>query len=1067
MVTERTVLVRLRANADPFIREMHKARSSVRGLRDDIDTSNKRSAWLVQGLAAIGPAAVTAGAAAIPVLVGLATQATIGAAAVGTMVLAFQGVGDALKAVNEYQLDPTTKNLAKMHDALAVLGPDGAHFVKVLDEVGEKLNVLKLDSRAEMFPGMEAGLDALLTRLPDLRRVVSEISSGIGQLASDAGTSIAGPGFDDFFTWLESEAQPILVETGKTIGNFFKGFAELMISFTPLTRDFSKGFLEMSRGFASWAAGLDETQGFQSFIGYVNENGPKVLDLLGSLGNALVEIAKAAAPVGEIMVPILTGIANALSLVADTPAGSFLILGAAITALYGRMMALAGGGFFRLMTGSLVSSTKAAKTAIPTMRQFGNAMLYAAHSQKALAIGLNSQSMVAQAASKRAIEARAAVTAFGKAVVPVAASVGVLAFAMSPLPQKLGLTNTAMGAMVGLIAGPWGAAVGAGVGFMLDLTKSVTDMGTAVAAADQAMQSMDPTQLQTSLRGLKDSLDDEINLFEKIFGQSDRRLDKTNFQIRYIEESLKALDNQARSNVVRKRMEADAEATVKAGDAFRDLSKDFEKPEKSLRQLMKTMREWGEASREQSRNIREALKNGVDPRALNQIIEDLGPAAGLALKQLADGGKAAARDVNESWRFMNRGAKTFEGSLDDVKDAIRELPFKPEIDVDDKKFRRKVREALDQLNILDQAKVNPYASMNTKAALKAARDLDKKMRETEKNGPKPKAELTGEEIFNQQLALLTRPRTVSVTVAVRRGASAAVDSVANSIAKATGRAHGGFTGPGGKYEPAGIVHRGEVVIPQERVRRDKPFLMSRYGDLPGMNQLRGMATGGLAGADTPRVIATGAPVVGARETREAAQALKGLAREAKQSSKHMKSMRVELAKLRNRRESLLGQRSDLMGSVSSGLRSDLWDGGEWGEGSDPLSILRGDIRNAKAFRAGAIQLRRKGLTGAALAEILRDGDLGRVQQMASMSRRQLAEYRELYGAREAAIRGGARAGGNLTYGPALDQINRRIAGLQRAVERNGKRNSDEHDKDRRQQRGAQDRAGRRRNRGVV
>ena len=34
-----------------------------------------------------------------------------------------------------------------------------------------------------------------------------------------------------------------------------------------------------------------------------------------------------------------------------------------------------------------------------------------------------------------------------------------------------------------------------------------------------------------------------------------------------------------------------------------------------------------------------------------------------------------------------------------------------------------------------------------------------------------------------------------------------------------GFAEGGFTGPGGKFEPAGIVHRGEYVMPQETVNR--------------------------------------------------------------------------------------------------------------------------------------------------------------------------------------------------------------------------------------------------------
>ena len=36
--------------------------------------------------------------------------------------------------------------------------------------------------------------------------------------------------------------------------------------------------------------------------------------------------------------------------------------------------------------------------------------------------------------------------------------------------------------------------------------------------------------------------------------------------------------------------------------------------------------------------------------------------------------------------------------------------------------------------------------------------------------------------------------------------------------KPPGFAEGGYTGPGGKYEPAGVVHRGEYVLPQEVVR---------------------------------------------------------------------------------------------------------------------------------------------------------------------------------------------------------------------------------------------------------
>lgn len=34
-----------------------------------------------------------------------------------------------------------------------------------------------------------------------------------------------------------------------------------------------------------------------------------------------------------------------------------------------------------------------------------------------------------------------------------------------------------------------------------------------------------------------------------------------------------------------------------------------------------------------------------------------------------------------------------------------------------------------------------------------------------------------------------------------------------------GFSEGGVTGPGGKYQPAGIVHRGEFVMPSESVQR--------------------------------------------------------------------------------------------------------------------------------------------------------------------------------------------------------------------------------------------------------
>jgi phage-related minor tail protein len=58
-------------------------------------------------------------------------------------------------------------------------------------------------------------------------------------------------------------------------------------------------------------------------------------------------------------------------------------------------------------------------------------------------------------------------------------------------------------------------------------------------------------------------------------------------------------------------------------------------------------------------------------------------------------------------------------------------------------------------------------------------------------------------------------------------------------------ADGGYTGDGGKYEPAGLVHRGEYVVNATATRALGKGLLDR---------LNGFADGGLVGNSTPAVL---------------------------------------------------------------------------------------------------------------------------------------------------------------------------------------------------------------------
>jgi len=62
-----------------------------------------------------------------------------------------------------------------------------------------------------------------------------------------------------------------------------------------------------------------------------------------------------------------------------------------------------------------------------------------------------------------------------------------------------------------------------------------------------------------------------------------------------------------------------------------------------------------------------------------------------------------------------------------------------------------------------------------------------------------------------------KAKMVASIVAAKVAAGVNVALIAKQVVSG-GFAEGGYTGPGGKYEPAGVVHKGEYVLPQEVVR---------------------------------------------------------------------------------------------------------------------------------------------------------------------------------------------------------------------------------------------------------
>lgn len=309
-----------------------------RNLNREIDRTSGRLRLLVDAAVLLGPALVPIGAVAVPAVTALATQFGAAALGVGAAVVAFQGVGDTLKAVNDAAIEPSAENLDKARMAMAQLSPEARDLVRQLQDMRPAFEGLRNAAAAGLFPGLSSALDDLDAVLPNVERILFRIGDAAGGLGEDLGEALTSPRGQEFLSFIETEMPRALTELGHTVGNFAAGMGELWMAFTPLNRDVTGWLLEASRGFDDWAQGLSQTEGFQDFVAYIRTNGPRVGEALAGIGNALVQIVQAAAPLGGPTLIALEAVADLVATIAGSPAGPPLIALATGLTLVSRAM---------------------------------------------------------------------------------------------------------------------------------------------------------------------------------------------------------------------------------------------------------------------------------------------------------------------------------------------------------------------------------------------------------------------------------------------------------------------------------------------------------------------------------------------------------------------------------------------------------------------------------------------------------------------------------------------------------------------------------------------------------
>lgn len=716
----------------------------------DLDTFTGRLGFAAQAAAALGPALAPLGTVAVAGVAGLANQMGFAAVAAGTAVLAFQGVGTALEAVNKAALEPTAENLEAARTAMRNLSPVARELVGELQSLRPVIDELRDAGAGAMFPGLISGLQSLEQVAPQVERVITSVSSALGDLFAAAGEDLASGRWDDFFDMLANEARPTLSDLGSAVGSVVHGLSEMWEAFAPLNRDFGSWLADAARGFDRWAQGLSQTEGFREFAAYLQQNAPKVADAAGAIANALVQLVEAAAPLGGPVLDAVTGIAKAIAAIADSPLGTPLIgLAAALSTLNLASRALSGG------LDMLGPSASRANASLGRL--------------SGRAVGV--------------LAVAAAVTALGNEIANLSGAKLELSDIERDLEGiALGQTNDT-------------------------LTRTAEDL----RILDDTLAS----------NGIREGVNELITGFGYL---GNTAMDNVHENIENVDQALAQMVEAGHADKAAELIErfATAQLGLPAGwsvgeDAINSVTEHFDAYSQALRNtegaadgaaganngLTSSLRRSASAALaafDAQTAYRQALKDATAQANRNDAGIRGSSRAALANREALSG--LASAWNNQSNAVKNNTARFQEARSTFIKTAVAMgVP------------KERARELAAALLDIPEKRETKVSTPGADQAISSANALED--------------------------AVNRIPGYKQVVIDVKR-AGAALDF---------GWDTGGYTGAGGKFEPAGIVHRGEIVLPQEVVRRDASMLRSRYGFLPGMDDLPGYAPGGLVGAE--------------------------------------------------------------------------------------------------------------------------------------------------------------------------------------------------------------------------
>jgi phage-related protein len=208
-------------------------------------------------------------------------------------------------------------------------------------------------------------LGVLKNSLEALRPAIEAGFTGISRLMDGFARYTESQGFKEFIDWVGSRAATSIQNLGIIGGNVIIGLLNLFKAFDPLMGSVENGLVGLTERFRQWSETVGQSQGFQNFVNFVKENGPKVLQLLGQISEFLIRLGIVITPLGLLMMDVATGFFEwANSMMTAHPIISGIVAG--IFQL---------GGLVALVVPRIASLVNVVKTLVPAFMAVGRALI--------------------------------------------------------------------------------------------------------------------------------------------------------------------------------------------------------------------------------------------------------------------------------------------------------------------------------------------------------------------------------------------------------------------------------------------------------------------------------------------------------------------------------------------------------------------------------------------------------------------------------------------------------------------------------------------------------------------